>query len=69
MLEDTSKNDILVNSKRIYRTQIAFYSKKSNFVFLNFFEFFFYTCFLLNINLDYNADIIFEILNIENLKI
>jgi len=69
MFENTSKNNMLVNNKRIYRTQIALYSKKSNFIFLNSLEFFLYTCFSLNINLNYNANVIFEILDIEDLKI
>ncbi len=60
---------MFVNSKRIHYIQIALYSKKSNFVSLDSLEFFLYTRFLLNINLDYNVNIIFEILDIEDLEI
>ena len=69
MLEDTSKNNTLVNGKKINRTQIALYPEKRNIVFLDSLEFFLHTRFSSDINFDHNADIISEKLDIEDLDL
>lgn len=69
MLEDTSKNGMLVNGERIHRTQIALHPEKPNFVSLGPLEFFLHTRSSLDINLDHNADVISETLDIEDLEI
>lgn len=69
MLEDTSKNGMLVNGERINRQHIALHPEKRNSVSLGLLEFFLHTRSSLDIDLHHNADVISETFEFEDLEL